>query len=183
MQKLSKSNRMRILYGAIILLGILLDQLTKMLAVKYLSIRATLPLWEGVLHLTYVENTGAAFGMLKNHRWVFLVFSTVAICALIVYLFRGVSYLSDKREDGTYPPLEGIVGVALSLIVSGGIGNMIDRVLLGYVVDFIDFRLINFAVFNGADSFVCVGAALLAIYLLLPLFRKILPLAQKKKEQ
>ena len=64
MQKLSKSNRMRILYGAIILLGILLDQLTKMLAVKYLSIRATLPLWEGVLHLTYVENTGAAFGML-----------------------------------------------------------------------------------------------------------------------
>ena len=63
-------------------------------------------------------------------------------------------------------------GVALSLIVSGGIGNMIDRLWLGYVVDFIDFRLINFAVFNGADSFVCVGAALLALHLLLPLFPK-----------
>lgn len=172
MQKLSKSNRLRLLYGGILLLGILLDQLTKWLAVEFLSTRATLPLWEGVLHLTYVENTGAAFGILKNHRWVFLVFSSIAILALAVYLFRGVSYLSDKREDGTYPPIGILGGVALSLIVSGGIGNMIDRLWLGYVVDFIDFRLINFAVFNGADSFVCVGAALLALHLLLPLFPK-----------
>ena len=176
MQKISKSNRMRILYGAILLVGILLDQFTKTLAVKFLSTRATLPLWEGVLHLTYVENKGAAFGMLKNHRWVFLIFSTLAICALAIYLFRGVSYMSEKREDGTYPPLGLLGGIALSLIVSGGIGNMIDRLLLGYVVDFIDVRLINFAVFNGADSFVCVGAALLALHLLLPLFHK-------KKEQ
>lgn len=172
MRKISKSNRLRILYSGILLLGIALDQLTKWLAVKFLSTRATLPLWEGVLHLTYVENTGAAFGMLKDHRWVFLVFSTVAILALGVYLFRGVSYMSEKREDGSYPPIGVLGGVALSMIVSGGIGNMIDRLCFGYVVDFIDFRLINFAVFNGADSFVCVGAALLALHLLLPLFRK-----------
>ena len=171
MQKLSKSNRLRIVYGAIIVLGILLDQLSKALAVKFLSIRTTLPLWEGVFHLTYVENRGAAFGMLKNHRWVFLVFSTLAILLLAAYLFRGISYLSEKNETGLYPPIAPLGGIALSLIVSGGIGNMIDRLLLGYVVDFIDVRLINFAVFNIADSFVCVGAALLALHLLLPLFQ------------
>ncbi len=172
MQKLSKSNRLRILYGAILVLGIFLDQLSKALAVKFLSVRATLPLWEGVLHLTYVENRGAAFGMLKNHRWVFLVFSTVAILLLAAYLFRGVSYLSEKGEGGVYPPLAPLGGVALSLIVSGGIGNMIDRIALGYVVDFIDVRLINFAVFNVADSFVTVGAVTLALHLLLPLFQR-----------
>ena len=172
MQKLSRSNCFRILYGAILVLGIVLDQISKALAVKFLSIRATLPLWEGVLHLTYVENRGAAFGMLKNHRWVFLVFSTLAILLLAAYLFRGVSYLSEKNEAGVYPPIAPLGGVALSLIVSGGIGNMIDRIALGYVVDFIDVRLINFAVFNIADSFVTVGAVLLALHLLLPLFIK-----------
>lgn len=172
MQKLSRSNCFRILYGAILVLGIVLDQISKALAVKFLSIRATLPLWEGVLHLTYVENRGAAFGMLKNHRWVFLVFSTLAILLLTAYLFRGVSYLSEKTEAGVYPPIAPLGGVALSLIVSGGIGNMIDRIALGYVVDFIDVRLINFAVFNIADSFVTVGAVLLALHLLLPLFIK-----------
>ena len=172
MQKLSQNNRLRILYGAILVLGIALDQVSKALAVKFLSVRATLPLWEGVLHLTYVENRGAAFGMLKNHRWVFLVFSTLAILLLAAYLFRGVSYLSEKNEAGVYPPIAPLGGVALSLVVSGGIGNMIDRLALGYVVDFIDVRLINFAVFNIADSFVTVGAVLLALHLLLPLFIK-----------
>ena len=172
MLNVSKSNRLRILYGLILFLGVVLDQLSKMLAVKYLSDLNTLPLWKNVFHFTYVENKGAAFGMLKDHRWVFLIFSTVAIIALAAYLFRGVSYMSDKREDGSYPPLAPLGGIALSLIVSGGIGNMIDRLYLGYVVDFIDVRLINFAVFNVADSFVCVGAGLLALHLLLPLFQK-----------
>lgn len=176
MQNLSKANRLRLLYGAIIVAGILLDQLTKLLAVKFLTRVATVPILKDVLHLTYLENSGAAWGILKNHRWVFMLFSTVAILLLGVYLFRGISYFSDKREDGTYPPLAPLGGVALSLIVSGGIGNMIDRVALGYVVDFIDFRLINFPVFNGADSFVTVGAGLLILHLLLPLLPK------KKKE-
>lgn len=172
MLSITKSNRQRILYALIILFGILSDQISKLLAVKYLSVRETLPLIRDVFHFTYVENRGAAFGMLKDHRWVFLVFSTVAIVALGVYLFRGVSYFSDKREDGTYPPLSTLGGVALSLIVSGGVGNMIDRIFLGYVVDFLDFTLIDFAVFNVADSYVTVGAGLLALHLLLPLFQK-----------
>ena len=172
MRKISKENKRRILYALVILVGIGLDQLSKALAVAFLKGEPSFPLWRGVLHLTYVENTGAAFGMLKDHRWVFLVFSTIAILLLGAYLFRGVSYLSDKREDGTYPPIGALAGVALALIVSGGIGNMIDRIFLGFVVDFIDFTLINFAVFNVADSFVTVGAVLLVVHLLLPFFKK-----------
>lgn len=170
MLKLSKSNRLRILYGVILLLGIALDQLTKALVVKHLAVNETVPLWEGVFHFTHVKNPGAAFGMLKDHRWVFLIFSGVAIVLLSVYLFRGISYMSDKREDGSYPPLGVLGGIALAMIVSGGIGNMIDRLSpSGLVVDFIDVRLINFAVFNVADCLVCVGAALLALHLILPL--------------
>ena len=153
-------------------LAVVLDQVSKYLAVAYLMDIDTFPVIKNVLHFTYVENRGAAFGMLKNHRWVFLVFSTVAILLLAVYLFRGVSYLSEKNEMGVYPPLSPLGGTAIAMIVSGGIGNMIDRLALGYVVDFIDVRLINFAVFNIADSFVCVGAALLALHLVLPLFQK-----------
>ena len=79
----------------IILGGIFLDQLTKFLAVRYLAPVDTVPLWKNVLHLTYVENTGAAFGMMKDARWVFLVLSTVAIVGIAVYLFFG--YARGRR--------------------------------------------------------------------------------------
>ena len=141
------------IFSAIILAGIALDQLTKWLAVRFLSPITTQPLIKNVLHLTYVENRGAAFGMLANHRWVFIMISSVTILLLLGALYAG--YLSGK-----------LYKVSVSMIISGGIGNMIDRILLGYVVDFIDFRLINFAVFNGADSFVCIGAGLLILALI-----------------
>ncbi|MBP3437680.1 MAG: signal peptidase II [Clostridia bacterium] len=161
---LSSPQKRLLLSLAIILAGIGIDQLTKFLAVVYLKGNPSLPIWQDVLHLTYVENRGAAFGMLAEHRWVFLVFSSVAIVGLLVYLAIGknISTLS---------------AVSISMIVSGGIGNMIDRLFrsgvdaLGkvyyYVVDFIDFTLIDFAVFNGADSFVCVGAGLMILSLAL----------------
>ena len=134
-------------------LGIILDQLTKLLIAELMELGETIPLIKDVLHITYVQNEGAAFGMLKEHRWVFLIVSTVTILAIGAYLFV------TKSHDPLYI-------TSLAMIVSGGIGNMIDRLALGYVVDFIDFRLINFAVFNGADSFVCVGAALLFLSIL-----------------
>ena len=148
-----------ILYVSIIAVGIVLDQLTKWLAVRFLYPIDTVPILEGALHLTYAENRGAAFGMLADNRWVFLVISTIAILAMIFYLFSG---LSEGR----------LAGIALAMLISGGLGNMIDRTLLGYVVDFIDFRLINFAIFNGADSFVCVGAGLLILALVLDIIRE-----------
>lgn len=129
------------------------DQLTKYLAVTYIKPRDTLPLIDGVLHFTYVENTGAAFGMMKNSRWVFMLFSSVAIVVLTVLIAK---YAVEDR----------FISVTIALILGGGIGNMIDRIRLGYVVDFVDFRLINFAVFNVADSFVTVGAAFLIVYLI-----------------
>ena len=119
----------------------------------------TQPLWEGVLHLTYAENTGAAFSMLADKRWVFMTVSTVGILAMSVYLFA-------------FKPKTWLENLALSWVIGGGIGNMIDRVALGYVVDFIDFRLINFAIFNGADSFVCVGAAMLILAMIFAIFRE-----------
>ena len=143
-----------IIYVSVLLGGIIIDQLTKWLAVKYLMPIGSVPLIKfgdvQVLNLTYLENTGAAFGMMKDSPWVFNTISVVAITLMLAYLFLG------HAESRFY-------AVALSLMVSGGIGNMIDRVTLHYVVDFIDFRLINFAVFNGADSFVCIGAAMLFI--------------------
>ena len=153
-----------IIYTVLILLGIGIDQLTKWLSVKFLSPIDTFPLIKGVLHLTYVENRGAAFGMLADHRWIFIVISSVTIIALLYVLYSGRFYKND------------LYTVSFLLIISGGIGNMIDRTLLGYVVDFIDFRLINFAVFNGADSFVCVGAGILVLALILEIIN------EKKRE-
>ena len=148
-----------LLYVGIVAIGILLDQLTTWLAVRFLEPIDTCPLIRDVLHLTYAENRGAAFGMLANNRWVFLIISTVAILAMIGYLFSGLS-------EGK------LAGISLAMLISGGIGNMIDRISLGYVVDFIDFRLINFAIFNGADSFVCVGAGLLILSLVLDIIKE-----------
>ena len=141
------------LYAGIILIGILLDQISKWLIASTFILHESVPIVKGVLHLTYVHNKGAAFGMLADQRWIFLVVSTITILAVGAYLFLG--YCEDTFN-----------GISLAMIVSGGIGNMIDRTVLGYVVDFIDFTLINFAVFNIADSFVCVGAALLCFSLI-----------------
>lgn len=154
-----RSWRELLLYSVILVAGILADQLTKLLAVSLLKPVHSVPLWEEVLHLTYVENRGAAFGMLADAPWVF---NTISIITVIIIL--GYPYLGHAENT--------LYAVSLSMIASGGIGNLIDRLSLGYVVDFIDFTLIDFAVFNGADSFVCVGAGLLILALLLDIARE-----------
>lgn len=139
-----------ILYTAIIFAGVLLDQITKLLTVAYLKPVGSVPIIKGVIHLTYVENDGAAFGMLDNARWVFMTTSVIMIVGMLAFLYLG------HAESRLYE-------ISIAMIISGGIGNMIDRIAYGYVVDFIDFALIDFAVFNGADSFVCVGGGLLIL--------------------
>ena len=136
-----------------------LDQLTKWLAVVNLQGEPSFPLWPEVLHFTYAENTGMAFGMLKDHRWVFMVFSTVAILGLAVYLFR-------------FRPESRWMQVSMAFIIGGGIGNMIDRIALGYVIDFIDFCGIWAYVFNGADSAVCIGAGLMILYVIMEIIKE-----------
>ena len=135
---------------------VVIDQWTKQLAVEYLKPIATKPLIEDVLHLTYLENSGAAFGMMKDHRWIFMATSTIAVIAITVFIVGWYKKYHDV-----------LLFTGLALIAGGGIGNMIDRVALGYVVDFVDFRLINFAIFNAADSFVCIGAGLIVLYVII----------------
>lgn len=164
---IKKSKKDYIFYSLIIVIGIILDQLTKILAVKFLSVIETQPIIKGVIHLTYVENRGAAFGMFADRRWVFMITSVVMIIGMSAYLYLG---LCESR----------LYEISVAMIISGGIGNMIDRTVLGYVVDFIDFRLINFAVFNGADSFVCVGAGLLILALVLDIIKESKEAKEKK---
>ena len=147
---------------AIIVAVVGLDQLTKWLAVINLKGEASFPFWQDVLHFTYAENKGMAFSLFsgENERWIFMLFSTVAIVGILLYL---IFWRPESRW----------MQVSLAMIAGGGIGNMIDRVLLGYVVDFIDFTLIDFAIFNVADSFVCVGAGILIVCLVLDLKQEI----------
>lgn len=147
---------MQVIIWAVIVVGsVILDQWTKMLAVRDLMpIRSTV-LLDGILGLRYVENTGAAFGMLKGQRWFFIILSTAAIIAVSIYLVK-------CRK--TVPPL---LGISLAMIVGGGIGNQIDRIANGYVVDFLEFLFMDFAIFNVADCFVTVGAFLVIFDLLL----------------
>ena len=135
---------------------IFLDQLSKWLTVINLGLGETFPLIKDVFHFTYVRNTGAAFSMFNepDERWIFMSISSVSLIALSVYLW--------KKRNGSK-----VLGVALSFIIGGGIGNMIDRCALKYVIDMLDFRLINFAIFNVADSFVCVGVGLFALAVIL----------------
>jgi signal peptidase II len=143
----------------IIVGGIVLDQATKLLVVASMTLSESIPLIPDVLHLTYIHNRGAAFGSMTDKRWLFMIVSTVAILGLLIYLFR-------------FRPKSRYVQITLAMIIGGGIGNMIDRFALGYVIDFIDFTLIDFAVFNVADSFVTVGAFMLMGYLILDLIRE-----------
>lgn len=160
-----------IVYSAIIVVGIILDQLTKFLVFKFMDLYESIPLIKGFLHLTYTTNDGAAFGMMDDpdQRWIFLTVSTVAIIGFMVFLYLG------HAENWLY-------GISIAMVVSGGIGNMIDRFGLGFyvnpytgmgeVIDFIDFCGIWKAVFNGADSFVCVGAGLLMLALVIDLVKE-----------
>ena len=156
--------RYYVLYSLVIALGILIDQISKLIVVKLLKPIDDVPLWDGVFHFNYHENRGAAFGMLADQRWIFIIVSTVAIIGIGLYLFLG-------KASNT------LMGVSMALIVSGGIANMIDRIFLGYVVDFLYFKLIDFAIFNIADSFVCVGAGLMILALILEL------IAEAKKQK
>ena len=134
---------------------VLLDQISKHFVCVYLKPVGSVSLIDGILNFTYVENTGAAFGILSDNRAVFMVMSVLIIIVLsyITVKFQGQSKLFD---------------VCLGLIVGGGIGNMVDRAFLGYVIDFVDFCAFDFWkwVFNIADSAVVVGCILAIIFVI-----------------
>ena len=148
-----------VLIGWIIIIVALtvMDQVTKLMAANLLTDGKSFDVISGVLRFTYVENRGAAFGMFSEHRWVFMTLSVVAIVALLIYLWK---FRTDSK----------LACLAMSMIIAGGIGNMIDRVVLGYVIDFLDFCAFPKIwpwVFNVADVCVCVGGGLLVLWLIL----------------
>lgn len=147
---------------ALIAVGVALDQISKYLVVINMELYESIDIIPGVFRFTYIQNRGAAFGSMANNRWLFMVLSCVAIVAILVYLFW-------KK------PSNKLLLSSIILIVSGGIGNMIDRVCLGYVIDFLDFCAfpsIWMWVFNVADAFVCIGAGLLALWMILDTIRE-----------
>ncbi|WP_027701526.1 signal peptidase II [Metaclostridioides mangenotii] len=140
------------IYALIIVVLLGIDQISKLLALKHLQDVSTIPIINNIFHLTYVENRGAAFGMLQNNQIIFVVI------ALIASIF-GMYYLCTKKIH--------IVGkIGIMLLISGALGNLIDRMRLGFVVDFLDFRIVWQYVFNIADVFVVVGTILLCIFIL-----------------
>jgi len=135
-----------------VLIGI--DQLTKFLVSQNIApagggMPNTIHLIDGFLSITYIENTGMALGLLENQRWIFIPLTIVGMLVLAVFLFR-----YKKHNFWSYS--------AITLLIAGGIGNLIDRVVRGYVVDFISFSFFPY-VFNFADCCVTVGAVMLIL--------------------
>ncbi|MBE5875268.1 MAG: signal peptidase II [Lachnospiraceae bacterium] len=134
---------------------IVIDQVTKFFAVQHLKGSAPFEIWEGVFELKYLENRGAAFGMLQNQK-VFFIFIASVILMVIAYV------LVKAPTQNKYVKLH----FALVLVAGGAIGNMIDRLRFDYVVDFLYFSLINFPIFNVADIYVTLASIFLVILLL-----------------
>ena len=151
-----KKNKILLFIDLLVLLALLaLDQYTKYLAIVQLKNQAPIVLWKDVLELQYLENRGSAFGMLQNQKYFILFVGFVFMAVLLFFLFK------LPRTKKFY-----VVLVALSAIIAGGLGNMIDRVRFDYVVDFISFVLIDFPIFNVADCYIVVFTILLFLLFL-----------------
>ena len=143
----------------IIAVLVAVDQIIKLLVIEHLEPIGSLPLIDGILQLNYAENTGAAFGSFSGKTSLLSIVTFVIIVVGIIYL------IAKKRKfDVEY--------ACITLIISGGIGNLIDRVFRGYVVDYIEPLFIDFAIFNFADILVTCSCILLVIWLLYDIYRE-----------
>lgn len=137
-------------YFIIAILVLALDRLTKWAIVNYMDLYESIPIIDGWLHITSSRNRGAAFGILQN-KTIFLVILTILVAIFIIYYI----YKVHKTQK--------LFAFSLALILGGAVGNLIDRATTGAVVDFIDVRIINFAIFNVADSAIVIGTALILV--------------------
>jgi len=144
-------DKKNILIFSTTLIIVILDQLTKFLIRKNFQLNESIPIIKNIFHLTYVTNTGSAFGLFKNLNWFFVLFSVVVIIAIFYYLRKNIN---DKEK---------YLQFAVGLLLGGTTGNLIDRIFFGHVIDFIDFRI--WPVFNIADSAVTISVILLIILL------------------
>lgn len=139
------------LFAIASLVGI--DQLIKLAVIKYLEPIGSLTVINKFFAFTYVENTGAAFGSFNEYTTLLSVFTGIVLIA-------GICYLMSKKIKF------GFVYISISIIIAGGAGNLVDRIIRGFVVDYLEPLFVNFAVFNFADILVSVGAAMLIGYLI-----------------
>ena len=155
----------------LIIIGtVLVDQISKLLVVAFLDREEPLIIINKVFRFTYVENDGAAFGSFSDKPWIFMIASTLLIVGLLVYLVK-------------FRPESMLACISIAMIIGGGIGNMIDRVRLGYVIDFLDFYAFGSLwtwVFNFADAFVCVGCGLMFIWCITSMIQESKAEKQKK---
>lgn len=146
-------------YSLYLLVGVVLltiaDQWTKMLAVAHLKDQPSIVLLPGIFELQYLENTGAAFGILSNQQWFFYIV-TVLLSGVLIWLYYKLPMTKYYRP----------VHTILIFMIAGAAGNFIDRILNQYVIDFLYFSLINFPIFNVADIYVTVGITLLCVLIL-----------------
>lgn len=134
---------------------VVIDQITKYIALSSLKPIGSMTFIKGFMDFTFVENRGAAFGILEGQRWFFVV-ATIVISVAIIYAFVKM----PKKKEYKYMKL------ALVLILAGAFGNVIDRLFRGYVVDFFEFTFIDWPVFNVADIYVVVGTIIFAFLIL-----------------
>ena len=134
---------------------VFLDQFTKHLAVLHLKDQPNIIWVKGVMELEDLENRGAAFGILQNQQWLFILLFFLFVTAVIIFYCR-------MPLDKKYLPVQ----IISLFLIAGGLGNLIDRIRLGYVIDFFYFSLINFPIFNVADIYVTVGMVILFILLI-----------------
>ena len=149
-----------------------LDQFTKYLAVLFLKNRDAVSLIPGVLELRYLENSGAAFGMLQNQQWIFAILT-------VVFLIAAIAVFRKTPKTGRYIPLI----LTVSVLVSGAIGNFIDRLAHRYVVDFIYFSIIDFPIFNVADIYVTLSVIALLILIFFHYKEEDFQFLRKKKKE
>ena len=157
---MGKNDKRKLLKSAIIgkivmIMLVVIDQLTKQLALIHLKDKAPIVLIEGVFELYYLENIGSAFGLFKGQRWLFLL-SVVFVTIVVIYSYCKLPM--TKR----YKPLR----VLCVGILAGAFGNMIDRIVHGFVIDFFYFSLIDFPIFNVADIYIVVSTILLILLML-----------------
>lgn len=141
------------MYEIIIILLIIVDQMTKISIKDYLQTKGSITIIENFFNLTYVENRGAAFGIFQNGQIFFVAIAVIVVIAGLYFLHRAKTTILGK--------------ISVCMILAGAIGNLIDRIRLGYVIDFFDFRFIWSYVFNFADILVVVGTFLLCLYIII----------------
>ena len=141
-------------YILLIVAIVVADQVTKWLVVENIPLYGNVPFWPGVLSFTYVRNTGAAWSLFQNQQWLFaLVFALFTAALLLEYFKFKMPFTAFERW-------------LIAAIYAGGLGNMIDRVRLGYVVDMVKTEFIDFPIFNVADCFITCGCILLIVHMI-----------------